>query len=100
MNVTAIAGSWSVTSPCPPLQPYKKTRLFFEFSLCLSRACLGKVIVLTIKWHRKVRVFSPPVCNPVCRCRSRYYRCQLWSTVSASRPTSSAINQKGAGGMH
>eukprot|EP01046_Picozoa_sp_COSAG06_P088615 COSAG06_NODE_35027_length_465_cov_1.590164_1_plen_83_part_01 len=25
----------------------------FEFSLCLSRACLGKTIVLSIKWRKR-----------------------------------------------
>ena len=29
----------------------------FEFSLCLSRACLGKIIVFNAKWHRKNGVF-------------------------------------------
>jgi hypothetical protein len=28
----------------------RKTASFFEFSLCLSRACLGKMIVFTHKW--------------------------------------------------
>jgi hypothetical protein len=28
----------------------RKTASFFEFSLCLSRACLGKMIVFTYKW--------------------------------------------------
>ena len=27
-----------------------KTASFFEFSLCLSRACLGKMIVFIYKW--------------------------------------------------
>jgi hypothetical protein len=27
-----------------------KNGIFFEFSLCLSRACLGKMIVLIYKW--------------------------------------------------
>jgi hypothetical protein len=29
--------------------------LFFEFSLCLSRACLGKMIIFSIKWRKKWR---------------------------------------------
>ena len=29
---------------------YGKRHLFFEFSLCLSRACLGKMIVFIYKW--------------------------------------------------
>jgi hypothetical protein len=28
----------------------RKTATFFEFSLCLSRACLGKMIVFIYKW--------------------------------------------------
>jgi hypothetical protein len=30
----------------------RETASFFEFSLCLSRACLGKTIVFTYKWLR------------------------------------------------
>ena len=33
---------------------------FFEFSLCLSRACLGKMFVFIYKWRKKWR-FSHPV---------------------------------------
>ena len=32
-----------------------KTPLFFEVSLCLSRACLGKMFVLIYKWRKKWR---------------------------------------------
>ena len=32
--------------------------LFLEFSLCLSRACLGKVIIFLYKWVKNT-VFSP-----------------------------------------
>jgi hypothetical protein len=31
----------------------KKTPLFFEFSLCLSRACLGKMTVFIYQWRKK-----------------------------------------------
>ena len=31
----------------------KRHSFFLEFSLCLSRACLGKMIIRTIKWRRK-----------------------------------------------
>ena len=31
----------------------RKTASFFEFSLCLSRACLGKMIVFIYKWLKK-----------------------------------------------
>jgi hypothetical protein len=30
----------------------RKTASFFEFSLCLSRACFGKMIVFIYKWQR------------------------------------------------
>ena len=36
----------------------KKTRLCFELSPCLSRACLGKVIVLSLKWRTKTRLLT------------------------------------------
>ena len=39
------------TWACPGMQgpkPVRKSASFFEFSLCLSRACLGKMIVLYI----------------------------------------------------
>ena len=39
-------------------EAYKKTRLFFQFSLCSYRACLGKLIIFSINW-RKGRVFLP-----------------------------------------
>ena len=29
-----------------------------SFSLCLSRACLGKMIIFSIKWHKKTRFIS------------------------------------------
>jgi hypothetical protein len=43
------------------------TPLFFEFSLCLSRVCLGKMIVYMYKWLKKgffctaVRAASPSI---------------------------------------
>jgi hypothetical protein len=32
-------------------------RISFGISLCLSRACLGKMILFSIKWHRKRDAF-------------------------------------------
>ena len=29
---------------------------FLEFSLCLTRACLGKMIVVSTTWRKKMRV--------------------------------------------
>jgi hypothetical protein len=44
--------------------------LFFKFSLCLSRACLGKMTVFSIKWRKKgVFRTSPPVSGPAHTCR-------------------------------
>ena len=37
----------------------KKTVLILELFLCLSRACLGKMIIFSIKWRQKRRVFLP-----------------------------------------
>jgi hypothetical protein len=33
-------------------------RTFFEFSLCLSRACLGKIMHFIYKWLKKYLPFS------------------------------------------
>jgi hypothetical protein len=40
----------------------KKTVSFCEFSLCLPRACLGKIIILMYKWLKKT-VFSYRACQ-------------------------------------
>ena len=40
---------WSFIASCRS-QGGAKNGIFFEFSLCLSRACLGKMIVLIYKW--------------------------------------------------
>ena len=37
------------------LRTCTKRLLFPVLSLCLSRACLGKIIILSITWHRKKR---------------------------------------------
>jgi hypothetical protein len=37
------------------LAPAKNATLFFEFSLCLSRACLGKKMHFIYKWRKKWR---------------------------------------------
>jgi len=37
---------------------YKKTQLVSEFSLCVSRACLGKMIAFILKWRKKWRVLT------------------------------------------
>ena len=50
-----------------------RKRSFFEFSLCLSRACLGKIIVYIYKWLKKTvfhlierfRRDGGEVCHPV-----------------------------------
>ena len=49
-------GAWS---PLAMVTIYKKTPFVFEFSLCLSRACLGKTITFIYKWLKKT-VFLPP----------------------------------------
>jgi hypothetical protein len=44
----------------------RKTPLFFEFSLCLSRACLGKMSVFIYKWRKNWR-FSHHSRGSACR---------------------------------
>jgi hypothetical protein len=44
----------------PVVQTHKvrKTASFFEFSICLSRVCLGKLIVFIYKWLKNAVVRS------------------------------------------
>jgi hypothetical protein len=37
---------------------------FFEFSLCLSRACLGKIMHFIYKWRKKCRFLTLPTQLP------------------------------------
>ena len=65
-----------VGKPVVPLvlSSLRKTPLFFEFSLCLSRACLGKMMHFIYKWLRKWRFshrsvgcgVAPTVDRPAC----------------------------------
>ena len=52
------------TQSCPKQLPApartRRTLFLRVLSLCLSRACLGKKIIFSIKWHRKRCVFLPP----------------------------------------
>eukprot|EP01046_Picozoa_sp_COSAG06_P099421 COSAG06_NODE_45538_length_354_cov_0.603922_1_plen_64_part_01 len=41
-----------------PVDLLQENGLFFEFSLCLSRAYLGKLIIFMYKWLKKT-VFLP-----------------------------------------
>jgi hypothetical protein len=52
-------------------QHWEKTPFYFEFSLCLSRACLGKIIVFAYKWLKNgvfvpVGTFVPSAGGPEC----------------------------------
>ena len=53
-----------VPCACTPTRCNNKTHLFFEFSLCLSRACLGKMITFSIKMAQKRGVFLPQSAGP------------------------------------
>jgi hypothetical protein len=54
----AFFAPFTEISEVNPSNTPKKTEVFFEcFSLCLSRACLGKMFVFTFKWHLKKTVF-------------------------------------------
>jgi hypothetical protein len=44
----------------PPRAPAcEKRHSFFEFSLCLTRACLGKMFVFIYKWRKKMSFSAP-----------------------------------------
>jgi hypothetical protein len=45
----------------------RKTRLFFEFFLYLSRACLGKMIVFMYTWLSKMAFFRRCATHAQCR---------------------------------
>ena len=57
-----VAAAWrrrAAAAAARRLAYLQKTRLLiFEFSLCLSRACLGKMIIFSIKWHKKTRFLA------------------------------------------
>jgi hypothetical protein len=55
----------------------RKTASVFEFSLCLSRACLGKMIVLMYKWHLKNAVFRRTALT-LALCRQALRWLHLW----------------------
>eukprot|EP01046_Picozoa_sp_COSAG06_P037656 COSAG06_NODE_4273_length_4410_cov_5.289754_7_plen_54_part_00 len=38
---------------------------FFEFSLCLSRACLGKIMHFIYKWLKKCRFLAEPAAEMI-----------------------------------
>jgi hypothetical protein len=60
------------TEPRDPLHGFhavRKTRCIYflsALSLCLSQGCLGKLIILSIKWYRKRRVFVFSHLNSSC----------------------------------
>jgi hypothetical protein len=39
--------------------------LFFELSLCLSRACLGKIIVFMYTWRKRTAHIAVFACNAI-----------------------------------
>jgi len=49
----------------------RKSGLFLEFSLCLSRACLGKMMHYVYKWRKKWRFYSPGCAAAVVLCAPR-----------------------------
>ena len=66
--------------------PLWKNGPFFEFSLCLSRACLGKMFVCICKWLKKnvlthLSPSAPPTPHSLCRAallqktRGKHNRC-------------------------
>ena len=53
-DAAAAAGNEARPDTAQPIRPEEK-RSFFEFFLCLSRACLGKIIIFIYKWLKKTR---------------------------------------------
>jgi hypothetical protein len=61
MRMTQQRGCWGAVPehgqhrfvPNEQLPGLRNTPLFFEFSLCLSRACLGKMMHFIYKWRKK-----------------------------------------------
>ena len=58
LEAPSAASSSSSPLALPLPRPDEETPLFLEFSLCVSRACLGKIIVFVYEWLKKT-VFSP-----------------------------------------
>jgi hypothetical protein len=42
-----------ITKPLKVRDGLQKTRFFLQLALCLSRACLGEMVVSTLKWLQK-----------------------------------------------
>jgi hypothetical protein len=55
-----------------------KNGIFFQFSLCLSRACLGKIIVFIYKWLKKWH-FSQSMMIMWRVTKEKKYRDAAWS---------------------
>ena len=66
---------------------YKKTPLVLSVFRWLSRACLGKILVFSIKWHRKKDAFSylslvdDDVSDKTVPDRRRNHRAEPWLGV-------------------
>jgi hypothetical protein len=68
----------------------RKTPLFFEFPLCLSRACLGKMIVFIHKWRKKWRfshhncIYATTLCASTTQKRKKAHTTQQQTGFSVS----------------
>jgi len=74
-HTTTIAWQASKGKRATSAAAVRKTPSFFEFSLCLSRACLGKMIVFIYKWLKKV-VFRRAYHHPAPRTQPGWCRGQ------------------------
>ena len=55
----ALTRSVKMTNGITGAAALHKTPLFLSFHVCLSRACLGKMIAFMYKWLQKGRFFAP-----------------------------------------
>jgi hypothetical protein len=67
----------------------KETPLFFEFSLCLSRACLGKMMHFMYKWRKKWRFFT---------CRTSKLPQTMWIDRAAAQKEEEEEEEEGTDG--
>ena len=91
---------YSSVEACPqPSFHLRENGLFFEFSLCLSRACLGKMMHFIYKWQKKARFLtrgtiqnqrSQTLCGP----QTRESNAALQQQPSSSRETSVRENDR------
>ena len=70
--------------------PFDKTASIFEFSLCLSLACLGKIIIFICKWRKKTVFSQLGGVRLQLQHRQRIVRADLEACINSSRAATTA----------